>query len=126
MDLIDRKVLERINYYARARRVVEFIQAHPRCAVSLEEAASVACMERTAFSRWFSQHIGVTFSVFMRLHRIHTAVRFMTREEISVSEAAARVGYKSVSTFRRHFKCIAGLPPSRFREVARHQPPATR
>ena len=108
-------VLGRLTYYERTRRVWDFLAQNPGRAVSLEEAARIACMERTAFSRHFHQRIGMSFSELSRLYRLPNAMAIMRASDASISHVASKAGYGSISTFERHFKRAIGMSPSRYR-----------
>src|SRR5216684_274687 len=51
--LIDPVILRRLNYYSRLKRLVAYMNMHPMKQISLNVAATVACMEKTAFSKFF-------------------------------------------------------------------------
>jgi AraC-like DNA-binding protein len=72
-------------------------------------------MERTAFSRFFRQRIGITFSEFLRAYRIELAIKRMLTSNASLKEISHSVGFSSFATFERQFKREAGVCPSAFR-----------
>jgi AraC-like DNA-binding protein len=114
-SLISRDVWIRLAYYRRTARLVEHLRLHPADPLNLEHAASLACMERTAFSRFFKRHIGLTFSDFLRAYRVSRAIREMQLRNASFEEIANAVGFNCVKTFERSFKKETGMNPSRFR-----------
>ncbi len=83
--------------------------------MSLQKAASIACMEKTAFSRYFRQRVGSSFRDFLRIVRIPRAIELMRTEDLSIGEIADRSGYGSVSAFERNFKLVTGVTPSSYR-----------
>ena len=114
-SVIPSLVRTRIAFYRRTARIQLHLERHPERSLTLQEAASFACMERTAFSRFFHQRIGVTFSEFLRTFRIELAQKRMLATNASLKEIAHGVGFKSFATFERQFKKETGLCPSEFR-----------
>jgi len=113
--LIPPHVWKRIAYYRRAVRLVRHLDQHPDQILTLDKASCIACMERTAFSRFFRQRIGVTFSEFLRAYRVELAMNAMLADNASLKEIARSVGFNSFATFERQFKREVGLCPSTFR-----------
>jgi AraC-like DNA-binding protein len=78
-------------------------------------------MEKTYFSAFFREKIGVPFSQWLSRHRIERAVDLMKSRNYAISEVAARVGFQNLRTFERHFKRHTGQTP---RDFERSVPPA--
>ena len=108
-------IWRRLCYFRRTERLVRHLRAYPGENLTLDDAASIAGMEKTAFSRFFHREIGLTFSEFHRVYRIHLAVEHMLTSNISVKELAPAVGFKCVSTFARNFRKEIGMSPAHFR-----------
>jgi AraC-like DNA-binding protein len=115
-NLIDLAVWRRVEYHARARRVAHFLRDHIGRHITLAEVAQVACMERTAFSRYFHQRVGMRFSSFLRAYRVGVAIEEMGREDLSLTEVAGRAGFGCLASLERAFKSRTGESPSRFRQ----------
>jgi len=108
-------IWRRLCYFRRTRRLVRHLRARPGENLTLDGAASIAGMERTAFSRFFHREIGLTFSEFQRVYRVHLAVEHLLASNISVKELAPAVGFRCVSTFARNFRREVGMSPAHFR-----------
>jgi len=106
---------DRIRYFDRTSRLLRHLERHLNEPLGLERAASIAGMERTAFARFFRRYIGMTFAEFVRAYRIAVAKRELLRGDASLEQVASAVGYRSMTTFDRHFKKETGTSPSRFR-----------
>ena len=114
--LHDPLILKRLNYYSRLRRLVEHMKAHIDGPMDLTEAARVACMERTAFSRFFSKSVGMTYREFVQQWRIAIAVEQMLCSDCSLTDLAYAAGFPNMNTFDRTFKKITMLTPSEYRK----------
>jgi AraC-like DNA-binding protein len=108
---IPQLLLKRAKYYARIERAITFLAKHPEAA-HLEQVARVACMERTAFSKFFKRAMGVKFNEFIRMWRIENVIAMMANSDASLTEIANQAGFESIATFNRTFKRAKGITPS--------------
>jgi AraC-like DNA-binding protein len=110
-------ISRRMNYYSRLRRLAGYMKSTPTYAMDLKQAAEIACMERTAFSRFFTKSVGITFLSFIKQWQISAAITEMLRSDYSLSYISASVGFENLKTFERTFKKITGYAPSRYRKL---------
>jgi AraC-like DNA-binding protein len=80
---------------------------------TLAMLADMCGMAESALYRVWKNFFGSSFSSHLEQYRINKAFELL-REQISVKEVAARVGYTSDHSFRRAFKRIMKVPPSQF------------
>jgi len=109
----------------RLRRVQQFVEEHPEEPVTLAQAASIAMVGRTYFSRLFHRLTGQCFRDWLAEDRVGRAKGMLVEGEgRSVTEVAFCVGFNSLSTFERTFKRVEGVSPSTFRrrEIRRRKP----
>ena len=85
--------------------------------VKLSEAARVANMSETAFSRFFRQHTGKSFTDYLTDMRIGNAARMLVDTGKTVAEICYGCGYNNMSNFNRIFRRKKGCTPSEFREL---------
>lgn len=85
--------------------------------VKLAEAAGIANMSETAFSRFFSQHTGKSFTDYLIDIRIGNAARMLVDTSKTVAEICYECGYNNMSNFNRIFRRKKGCTPSEFREL---------
>jgi transcriptional regulator GlxA family with amidase domain len=105
-----------IAYHPRLLRVANQLMDQDMLGeMDLAAAASLACMERTAFSRFFRSATGITFVAFRRLVRVQKAMEMISSSDVSVTEIASAVGFAGVASFERAFKCLVGITPSGYR-----------
>ena len=110
-------ILKKLNYYSRLKRVLAHLGEHATEPMALDQAAKIACMERTSFSRLFSRVAGITFREFLQQWRIAIAVEYMVQSDVSLTEIAYLVGFESMSAFERTFKKVTTLNPSEYRKL---------
>jgi len=113
--LIDAAVWSRLFYFSRTARLLRHLREHPNNSLSLQEAASIACMERTSFSRFFRLRIGITFSEFLRAYRVGLAISAMEARDRTLKDIAFAVGFTNMTTFERAFIRATRELPSRYR-----------
>lgn len=108
-------ILKRLSYYARLNRILAYLQNDIAAPISLGQAAGMACMERTSFSRFFKRVVGITFREFMQRWRIAIALDQISASDHSITEIAFASGFDSMSAFERTFKKVTALSPSEYR-----------
>lgn len=122
---ICREVWERAHYFSRIRNAVKYLEEHFDEPLELQRLASVACMERTSFSRYFRQKTGTTLQQFIRMYRISKAVTMIESSDESILQIALSVGFNNLTSFERAFKYVCGNRPSQYRlHFLRGDPPA--
>ena len=116
---VDDVLLARVECCARLHPVFTYVEATPYDAITLADAAVLAKMERSSFSRYFKVKTGVAFLTFVRMCKISHAVAVLEASNGTISETASRLGFKCVGTFVRAFRLVTGATPSAFRERSR-------
>jgi transcriptional regulator GlxA family with amidase domain len=112
----DPLIQQRINYYSRIKRVVLYMQNNTSEPIDLNKAASLACMERTAFSKFFSKAMGMTFQDFVQQWRVSEAAALMLTSDRSLADLAFSVGFSTLASFERTFKKVTSSTPSNYRK----------
>lgn len=98
--------------YARIGKALTLIHKRKVEAPSIPDLAEAAGMSIPALHRNFLKVLGVSPGRYMQKIRLHEARSLIVHEELSISEAAARVGYESPSQFSREFRRLFGVSPS--------------
>lgn len=112
---VSHDVWERAHYFLRIRKVLEYLEEHFDEPLDLQNFASIACMERTAFSKYFRQKTGTTLRQFVRTYRISKAVGMIESSDESILQIALSVGFNNLTSFERAFKNVCGENPSHYR-----------
>ncbi len=111
------------------RKAREFIAAHQREDVSLQDVARAVNMSPFYFCKLFKQATGLTFITYLGRARTESVKELLLDSQARITEAAFGAGFQSLSQFNRVFRRVAGESPSAFRhgldrEAASGTPPA--
>ncbi|MCM3012111.1 AraC family transcriptional regulator, partial [Bacillus subtilis] len=96
---------------AAALRRMHERPAHPWTIVEL---AKEAALSRSTFFERFSRAVGVAQMEYLLTWRMALAKDLLRRNEGRIAEIAARVGYRSASTFSVAFTRHVGRPPAHY------------
>lgn len=99
----------------RVNAVLSYIDEHISSGISLEEAARVVSMSAPAFSRFFKQAAGISFSDMVRRLRIARACRLLDSTNSDIARIQIECGYTNTSNFNRRFRQETGMTPSEYR-----------
>jgi AraC-like DNA-binding protein len=105
---------EAFEYYRSLKKVRQHLLDHITRPLSLGEAADIACLERTYFSRYFRECTGVNFKYWVDFERIQHAARLLLLPESSISQVATVCGY-SGEMLTRTFQRVVGMTPFMYR-----------
>ncbi len=89
------------------------LDSEPRLAV----AAQIANMSESAFSRFFKNASGQTFSGMVKRLRLTQACRLLEHTDATVAQIAQSVGYSNLSNFNRRFRDEYSMTPTEFRRA---------
>ncbi len=103
--------------------ISDYLRAHYDEDISLPSLATMAGMSRFRFCRLFKERFGQSFVSYVNRIRIRIALELLGKPQLTISEIAYFVGFKTVGHFERVFKDIQGLCPREYRK--RLQSPGT-
>ena len=106
------------SHFARLDRVQRYVDRHIAEDLDADAVARVAAMSRTGFSRYFREHVGMTFAGWLAHRRIERACQLLRENHDAVSRIAESVGFHSERTFRRAFHEQMDCSPSEYRRKA--------
>jgi len=101
----------------RMAKIYRFTTRNYNRKISLEEVASVAGMNASAFCRYFRQKTGKTFAQFVNELRISYACKFLRHGDQTIAHISDEAGFNNLSNFNRQFKSFIGKSPSEYREL---------
>jgi AraC-like DNA-binding protein len=111
------KPSKRQEYSEKLLAACDYISEHCAEDLTLEQVAGQAGFSKYHFDRLFKQFTDVSFYKYLSQKRIACAERFLIDPEISITEAAFRSGFSSISSFIRMFKTTKQCTPSEFRSM---------
>lgn len=100
----------------RMNRVHKHVLKHFKARISLEEAAAVANLSPTSFSRYFKMHANKTFSDFLTEIRIGYACKLLLSQKIDVAQACYESGFNTLSNFNKQFKAVTHYTPLAYKK----------
>ncbi len=95
--------------------VVRYVLDNIDGEVRMGEAARIAGMSETKFSRAFKGMSGHNFVDFVRKLRVAQACRLLRQTDIPVSSICFDVGFGNLSNFNRQFRAETGTSPRSYR-----------
>jgi AraC-like DNA-binding protein len=101
--------------------VVDHITTHFAEEFTLEEAADMAGMSPTAFSRNFQKFTGSRFVEFVTKVRIGQACSMLQATDDKIATICHEVGFRNLANFNRHFLKVKDMTPSAYRDLTRSE-----
>ena len=85
--------------------------------ITLGDVSAFTGFSRCYFSRIFKQHLGMSFSEYLRGKRVAMAAELLVHSRQPIQQIAMSAGFGSVATFNRVFREVKSCTPSRFRDI---------
>lgn len=105
--------------YVRLCRARDFVAAHYTRRLTLNDAASVACLSPFHFHRLFSKAFGETPHDFQSRLRLKEAQHRLILDNDHVTDICFDLGYESLGTFSSRFRRLTGNSPAHYRRSVR-------
>jgi YesN/AraC family two-component response regulator len=99
--------------------IAAYIQERYRDDLTLDKLAEMAGMNKYKFSRIFQERFGQRFTSYLNSIRIRSAAELLRNPDLSITEIAIFVGYKSIVHFERVFRSQYNLSPREYRSKER-------
>lgn len=84
--------------------------------INRDKLAKMVSIDRYNLSRAFNERIGQSLSSYLNNIRIRKAAELLKNPDLSITEIAYFIGFKSIEHFSRKFKHCYGVSPKGFRE----------
>jgi AraC-like DNA-binding protein len=110
-------VNETIYDTARIDKIMSYLNKNYTRHISLEEIASFAAMNASAFCRYFKSKTGKSFKNYILDMRIGYACKLLLMEDMSISQLSNECGFETISHFNKTFKKNTGYVPSQYRKT---------
>jgi AraC-like DNA-binding protein len=105
--------------FDRLLPALERLRSIPSEPISLKRAASICSLSPAYFSRRFKQALGMNFTDYARVYRLHLAARRLATTGSAISEIGYSLGFSSPSHFTARFRERFGMSPREYRNSAR-------
>lgn len=102
-----------IQYDAKIKATVDYINQHIAANLSIQTLASIACLSPTQFKQNFKLQTGHTVTAYITNIRMHKAQTLLRHTDTPLVIVAELVGYTNVSAFSRRFSNYFGIAPSK-------------
>ncbi|MEW9572731.1 helix-turn-helix transcriptional regulator [Rhodanobacter sp. Si-c] len=112
-----RKLAANARALQRLRPAIDRLRRRPADAPGAEQAAALCAMSAAYFSRRFKQQVGMSWSDYVRTHRLHLASRRLLETEQSIAAIAADLGFATPSHFGELFLHRFGMTPGEYRRT---------
>jgi LacI family transcriptional regulator len=106
----------------RAARALRYIWDHYRDNIGPDEVAAACRIPRRSLDRHFKSAVGRTVTAEILSHRMSIAEDLLGAGDSTVTEIAARIGFRSSQYFNLQFKRWSGMTPLSYRKHARKSP----
>jgi AraC-like DNA-binding protein len=112
---LDRATLEILQ------RVLSFLSLNFTRDVRLAEAAAIAKMAESKFSRFFKLNTGISFTDHLTRLRLRQAATLLAETNIPITNLCFDCGYSNIPNFNRRFLEHYHVTPSAYRRLLRHR-----
>lgn len=99
----------------RMNMVFGFIMKNFQRKILLEDAASIASMTCTSFSRYFKSRTNQSFSDFLKEIRVEYACKLLKEGKLNIDVIGHLCGFQSLTNFNKQFKKVTGKQPHQYR-----------
>ena len=95
--------------------VIRYISEHYRENITSKQAAEALMYNQSYFCRNFKKNFGMTFSSYLKIHRISLSRRMLETGNDTISDIAFQCGFENPSYFSKCFRECFGLLPNEYR-----------
>ena len=99
----------------RVDKACRFIHDHATEPITQSQIAELIHMSGPAFSRFFRQRVGKTYSRYLHELRIGRACRLLLETDLAITHICFDSGFNNLSNFNRVFLSIKGVSPREYR-----------
>lgn len=101
----------------RINGLIAWIRENCKESIRIDDLASRVGMSSRSFYRHFREVTGHSPYEWLIRERIGAAMELLENSGLHLEQVAYNVGFASADALRNHFVRVAGIPPSRFREM---------
>lgn len=101
----------------RLGRALTKVHRDPEHDWTVDEMAKASAMSRSAFASRFAESVGEPPMRYVARWRMNVALGWLRESDVTLAEAASRLGYSSEAAFSRAFKRYTGVAPGAARKA---------
>ena len=105
----------------RLQGVLRFLLQNFTQDIRLPDAARVAGMTESTFSRFFQKNTGNSFTDYLTRLRLCKAGMLLAQTQLPITDICFESGYANIANFNRRFLETFHITPSAYRQLARHR-----
>nr|WP_315028761.1 AraC family transcriptional regulator [uncultured Chryseobacterium sp.] len=98
----------------RLTKVIEYLHDYYHTEITMEDLTDRALLSSRTLERIFKKETGLTLSKYQQMLRIIKSLEFLSSNDLTISETAYKVGYKSVQAYTRSFQSVMQFRPTDF------------
>ena len=100
----------------------EYIYAHIKERITIEDLADELGVSSSYLSRLFKKETGTSVSGYIRQQKINMAKNLLRFSDSSMIDIANQLAFSSQSHFIQQFREVTGMTPKKYRDVSRLNP----
>lgn len=98
----------------RLSKPIGYLHSHYQEDIKIEDLSDVSLLSLRTLERIFKKETGMTLSKYQQILRIIKSLELLSAGDLTISETAYAVGYKSVQAFTRSFQSVMQSRPTDF------------
>lgn len=98
----------------RLEKVIAHLHHYYNTEIKIEELGELALVSSRSLERIFKKETGLTLSKYQQMLRIIKSLELLSSGDLTISETAYKVGYKSVQAYTRSFQAVMQFRPTDF------------
>lgn len=110
------RAIKSVKYLETLQKVDYYVREHYQDELRLDTVAELFGYNTTYFSRFFKQHMGVTFSTHVNSIRLEKAYYLLRDTDRTILDISTNCGFYNVKSFYNVFKKNYHLSPQKYRQ----------
>lgn len=98
----------------RLAKPIEYLHNHYQKDLRIEDLSEISLLSLRSLERIFKKETGMTLNKYQQILRIIKSLELLSSGDLTISETAYEVGYKSVQAFTRSFQTVMKSRPTDF------------
>lgn len=108
---------QQFKYSDKLTDVFDYIHAHYREPIKLEDVAQNCFMSTSTLSRVFQQQTGIKFNTYINELRIQMSLNDLLYTQDSIDKLSLNYGYTNSKTYRIQFKRLFDVSPTEYKQI---------